>query len=270
MAHPNTQPPSIPAAVLAKADAELTSQEERRRQAREAAEKDRHFAEAVRAYCKATDAVWLAEFSSPFDPQPFLRPIHLSLREACKGLQATNRLAELEKVCHDRTYADFCQFNHRQMSRPSYEWAWELRDRGSKGDVLGGLVTETWHAESLRDALRWLRIFLCGLSGTGAKLPQQEVSAVPQPLSLAAEEAAVLVVLLRASPVRMKAEEMEDKIRLDVKTIRKAIQALRDRNLVEVPAQKKGIGLTSEGRAKATEMPLDAAASLMRPLGTGR
>jgi hypothetical protein len=66
---------------------------------------------------------------------------------------------------------------------------WTPRDPVARASLAGevtaakltdGAVAETWRTEGLRDALRWLRIFLFGLSGEGAVLSDaQQVRGPP-------------------------------------------------------------------------------------------
>jgi hypothetical protein len=73
------------------------------------------------------------------------------------------------------------------LSWPSYEWARRLFEVGCKGELPEALLAQTWDTESLRDAVRWLRVFVAGLSGEGAVLPgtgRQLVLPAPAPLQL--------------------------------------------------------------------------------------
>src|SRR5262249_8066313 len=146
-----------------RADAALADQEKRRGQVDVRAVKDEQCREAARAFCRATDALWLAEHSGGFNPEPFLRSIHNCLWNACEALSQAGRFGDWGKTDHDETYAASRYVNQREMTRVSYEWAQELFKAACDGKLSEIELVNTWRKKSLRDALRWLRIFLCGL-----------------------------------------------------------------------------------------------------------
>jgi hypothetical protein len=243
--------PSIPDDILARADAALTEQRKRRDQARETAAADERCSEAVRAYCRATDALWLAEFSQPFDPQPHLQNTHDALSAAVKALADAGRLAEWEEVDSDEVYSLFRHTNNREMTRPPYEWARELFGRGRKGELPEALVVLTWETASLRDALRWLRVFLCGLSGEGAVLPRLGTAALPSyeespdaglP-SVDDEDLSILRALARRAPLRLNLDQIEAATkspRVSRRAVVPRVQRLLRLGLVARPGGPKG------------------------------
>jgi hypothetical protein len=87
---------------------------------------------------------------------------------------------------------------------------------------------------------------------------------------LTPEDAAILKVLLQAGGVTMTVERIEGKVSLSDKTIRKRLQSLRDRDMVEEPMPKKGHCLTAAGQSLAGGLPADAGAEFLNPARTGR
>jgi hypothetical protein len=133
----------VPADIQARADAALSEQRAKSRQASEAAERNEHCRESVRAYCRATEALWRAEFSASFDPKPFLKAIHKSLVEACNALVKAGRLEVWQGLDPDEVYSRNRYVNHREMLRPAYDWARDLFDFGCNGSL--PLNLSPWH-----------------------------------------------------------------------------------------------------------------------------
>ena len=59
----------------------------------------------------------------------------------------------------------------RAGSAAEYRWAHELFQEAMQSQLSFDIVTDTWRQKSLRRALRWIRVFVFGLSGEGAVLP---------------------------------------------------------------------------------------------------
>jgi hypothetical protein len=184
---------TIPEEVLASADAALAEEQEKRRIACEAADRDEHCRETTRAFGRATEALWRAADSQSTDPGPLLRAVHECLLDSCLALEECGWLAKWEQADHQKIYAAYRQVAFRQMSRPSYQWAQQLFNAGCKEELSETLIVQTWQKQSLRDSIRWLRIFVYGLSGEGGVLPEKQqasgFSSKPEsPLVLAGDE----------------------------------------------------------------------------------
>jgi hypothetical protein len=164
---------TIPDEIVARADAALAEEKENKRIAREMAERDEHCREATRVFGRATEALWLTTDSDSVNLRSLLRSIHEGLLKACLALKECGRLAKWERADHDKTYAHYRQVHFREMSKPSYQWAQQLFNAGCKGELSEALIVQTWQKISLRDAIRWLRIFVYGLSGEGGILPEK-------------------------------------------------------------------------------------------------
>jgi hypothetical protein len=158
----------IPAAFRDAAAADQAAVKARADAFRRRVEKDLDCAEAVRAFRVLTDSLWAA---LPDQAQPLLGAVHTALLGACKALGGADRLAAWGQTDLERAYTNYRIRNQRTLSRTSFDWACELFDRASTGRLPEALLTQTWETVGLRDALRWLRIFVCGLSGEDAVLP---------------------------------------------------------------------------------------------------
>jgi biotin operon repressor len=82
-------------------------------------------------------------------------------------------------------------------------------------------------------------------------LDQQAAQSPSSQQVLISEHAAILKVLLAANSVTMTVEDLEGKLRMSDKTIRKWLQELRSAGLVYEPKSKKGYALTPKGLARA-------------------
>jgi hypothetical protein len=165
MTNQNSPTPRIPAEFRDAAAEAQAAEGARRRAFREQVDRDLRCQEAVWAFRHATNDLWIAP---PDVARSFLAPAHATLLQAVQALADVGRLAAWADTDHERTYDGFRVRNHREMSRASYDWAKEMFDRASKGELPEDLLVETWDEEPLRDALRWLSIFVEELSGEGA------------------------------------------------------------------------------------------------------
>jgi hypothetical protein len=174
-------PSGIPEDVKARAALARAEQKERDRLAREASDRDERCRATTLAYCQAHDNLLAAEcraadvWPPPLAPDQqavddALRALPDTLPAACRALLDAGRLELWKQVDHDGAYL-LCRGSLRPMLRESYDWAVSLFDRSCQGELSPALLVETWETEALRNALRWLRIFLCWLSGQGAVLP---------------------------------------------------------------------------------------------------
>jgi hypothetical protein len=165
------KPSLIPAEIRAAATEALAAEEARRRAFREQVERDQRCHDAVKAFGDATNALWFAAEREPDKVRSRLRRVRRTLVAACTALAEAGRLDSWERIDHGRTYDDFRFLAGRVRSRPSYEWARQLLDQARAGQLPASALAQTWREESLRDAIRWLRVFVYGLSGEGAVLP---------------------------------------------------------------------------------------------------
>jgi hypothetical protein len=127
--------------------------------------------DAVQAFGHAESALWFAPAGDPDRARALLPPVHTALLDACKALAEGGRLEAWERTDHEGTWAAFHVRNQRVMSRSSYDWACRLFSMAREGQLSEALLTETWETEGLRDAFHWLRVFVYGLAGEGARLP---------------------------------------------------------------------------------------------------
>jgi hypothetical protein len=134
------------------ADAVAFAEQERRRQAWERHEKGERCCAAVYEFLHAEEG---------HDPAR----MHQTLGVACAALQETGRLKDWEQVDHEQTYRERRYWNHREMALPTYRVARRLFDAACKGELTEDEMLWAWQKKSLRDAFRWLRLFLYGLSG---------------------------------------------------------------------------------------------------------
>jgi hypothetical protein len=179
MSNDSSPTPRTPAQFRDAAAEAQAAEGARRRDSREKDDRDRRCQEAVWAFRDATDDLWSAP---PDEARSFLAPVRATLLKAVQALADVGRLGDWEQTDHERTYDRFRVRNHREMSRPSYDWAREMFDRASKDELPEDLLVQTWDEKSLRDALRWLRIFVVGLSGEGATwLTKMQEPPTPQP-----------------------------------------------------------------------------------------
>jgi hypothetical protein len=189
MSNDNSPTPRIPAEFRDAAAEAQAADGDRRRAWLEQADRDRRCHEAVLAFRHATNDLWIApenearSFLAPLnEARSLLAPVHATLLNAVQALADVGRLGAWEQTDHERTYDHFRDHNHREMSRPSYGWAREMFARASKGELPEDLLVQTWDEKPLRDALRWLRIFVEGLSGESATwLIKMQEPPTPQP-----------------------------------------------------------------------------------------
>ena len=178
---------ALTADIIAEADAAWKAEQDQQQAAYERFKTEECARQSVRDFCNATDALWFAinaagESRSVFEPKPHLKSIHANLVKAVETLAAAGRLAEWEDSDPDATYSHFCQVDGiRVRTRPSYDCARTLFKRACKGQLTESQLVNTWERESLRDVIRWLRIFLCGLSGEHAVLPRKRQQDSQQP-----------------------------------------------------------------------------------------
>jgi len=110
-----------------------------------------------------------------------MNAVQQTLVDACRALADAGRLETWKQIDHAATFDGFRNVSLRLMSWPSYEWAQTLLDQACAGQLPRALLKQTWGTESLRDAIRWLRIFIVGLSGEGAVLPRMRERAPTAP-----------------------------------------------------------------------------------------
>jgi hypothetical protein len=149
------------------------------RQAHEKAERDDRLQRAVTTFRHATDALWsLPESADAKDVRRRLRSIGQALVEAVQALKDASCWLWPSLGPDDRkeVYARFRVRNYREMSRASFDWACHLFDLAGNGEPIEAQCLQTWQRESLRDAIRWLSIFVHGLSGEGAVLSAKQQS----------------------------------------------------------------------------------------------
>jgi biotin operon repressor len=161
-------PALIPAEIRDAAARAVAAEKARGRAFREQADKEARCAGEVRAFRHATNDLWCAPAG---EVQPLLPTVHAALLGACAALAEAGRLGGWDQVDHERTYDGFRVRNNRTLSRPSYDWGCKLVGRARDGLLTEALFAETWEAPGLRDAFRWLSVFIEGLSGEGAALP---------------------------------------------------------------------------------------------------
>jgi hypothetical protein len=174
-------PTLIPAEIRDAAARAVVNDEDRRRASWAQAEKEERCAGAVRTFRQATNDLWCAP---PGKARPLLPTVHAALLGACAALAEGGRLGAWEQVDHERTYDGFRVRNNRTLSRPSYDLGCRLLGMARDSLLTEALLAETWDAPGLQDALRWLSIFIEGLSGDGAALPgtgQQPTLPAPAP-----------------------------------------------------------------------------------------
>jgi hypothetical protein len=164
MARRNTNLSGIPENILAAAAAEQAETARRRQEAREAFDRDVLCQEIARGFLHAALALWTTD-------SPDIPSIRTALLAACAAIQAAGRLADWSRVNHDKTFDGFRDQGGRALSRTSFNLAQQLFERGCAGELTEEQLIATWEEESLRDAFRWLRVFIAGLSGEGAVLP---------------------------------------------------------------------------------------------------
>jgi hypothetical protein len=239
---------------------------------REKVEMEERCMEAIKRFGDATDNLMTA------DPAT----IHRNLLEACKAIQDFGRLAEWERVDHEETVRRFAQVGNPSVMRPeTYKWGRQLFDAAYHGTLTEDQISATWENEPLRDALRWLRVYVYGLSPGGAVLPtkaqephhpvpakepkrEESPSAPPEQDTVSQQEAAVLKVMLRYHPVRLTVVALSREIRPDEKSIRAYLNSLHRRGLVSAAAGKEGRSLTQTGLEKAKALPKEAGLHLFR------
>jgi hypothetical protein len=168
MSRRKASPSLIPAEIREAAAEAYAADESRRRGILKRAERKQRCTDAVHAFLRAEEPLW---YAPPDKTGPLLSAVHATLLDACKALAGAGRMDAWGEIDHEQTYAGYRQRGTRIMSQESYDWACRLFDRAVAGELPLGLLTETWDAPELRDSLRWLRIFLDGLSGEGAALP---------------------------------------------------------------------------------------------------
>ena len=212
MSNDNSPTPRIPA-EFRDAAAEAQAAEEARRHALwERADRDRRCQEAVWAFRHETNALWSAP---PDEARSFLARVYATLLKAVQALADVGRLGDWERTDHERTYDHFRDHNHREMSRPSYGWAREMFARASKGELPEDLLVQTWDEKPLRDALRWLRIFVEGLSGESATwLIKMQEPPTPQPARTLSDRDAPEELWMPASEAVQRAEKAGLKVSL--------------------------------------------------------
>jgi hypothetical protein len=163
MARRNANLSGIPADILAAATAEQAEANRRREEIRERASRDALCLEAAQTFLRVTQAVPPAT--------PDIPAVCAALLATCQAFQAAGRLADWSRVDHDKTFAGFREQGGRALSRAGYDWAKRLFDAGCVDELTEDSLADTWNEQSLRDAFRWLRVFIAGLSGEGAVLP---------------------------------------------------------------------------------------------------
>jgi hypothetical protein len=179
MSNDNSPTPRIPAQYRDAAAEAQAAEEARRHALWERADRDRRCQEAVWAFRHETNALWSAP---PDEARSFLARVYATLLKAVQALADVGRLGDWERTDHERTYDRFRVRNDRVMSPPTYDWAREMFDLASKGELPEDLLVQTWDEKSLRDVLRWLSVFVEGLSGEGAKwLRKMQEPPTPQP-----------------------------------------------------------------------------------------
>jgi hypothetical protein len=172
MAPQNGGPPPIPEDILAAADAEQAETTRRQLEASEASGRDARCRETAREFLRAAEALWVV---SP----PDIPTLRTALLAACEALRAAGRLVDWCRIAHDKTFDGFRHQGGRRLSKASYDWARQLFENGCAGELVEDRLTATWGENSLRDAFRWLRVFVAGLSGEGAVLPGTEQPPAP-------------------------------------------------------------------------------------------
>jgi hypothetical protein len=93
--------------------------------------------------------------------------------DVCRALRDAERLPEWERVDHEKMYQQYCiQYNGLpSLSRPMQEWAQRLFAAGCGGTLTRDQIRDTLQHTAYHDAIRWLRLFVYGLSGEGGTLP---------------------------------------------------------------------------------------------------
>jgi hypothetical protein len=168
MSPQNDSPPCIPADILADAATEQAEEKRRLEEAQAAHWRDVHCQETARTFLHAA-------LANP----PDIPAVRTALLAACAALRETGRLAGWPRIDHEQTFNDFRDQGGRRLSRAAYRWARQLFEGGVAGELAENQLTQTWEQRPLRDALRWLRVFVAGLSGEGAFLPGTEQPLAP-------------------------------------------------------------------------------------------
>lgn len=153
--------------IKRRAHLEQQARDDQRIAFRERAEKEQRCRDATKAFMDVEHALWS---EVPSKVPPLLHSIHRALIDVCKALAEAGRLAVWEEVDHHDTYKRFSNSAIHVMTRSSYDWARALFDKTRDAQLPLDLVMETWETETLRQAFRWVRIFVAGLSGEGAVL----------------------------------------------------------------------------------------------------
>jgi hypothetical protein len=152
----------IPPEVLAQADAAHEEQE--------AAKQAQIPANRERSELATRLSAAVRELEHVLDP----KKAYKSLMEACQGLAQAGRLAEWEQLTVEETWSvwskSFRENNRLEMTRPPFDWARQLFDRACSGQLQEAEIVQTWERPPLKPAFRWLRTFLCELSGEGVVL----------------------------------------------------------------------------------------------------
>jgi hypothetical protein len=165
----------IPAGIRDAAAAAQDAKDKKRRDLQERADQEQHLTDAVKAFRDATEALWLAAARGSTEEQTrtLMPPVRASLLEVVQALAEVNRVDGWAKIDRERTYADRCVRNGREMTEPSFEWACRLFDQAKDNDPPSEqALAETWQARGLRDTFRWLSIFVHSLAGEGPPLPK--------------------------------------------------------------------------------------------------
>jgi hypothetical protein len=159
----NSDLSNIPEDILAAAAAEQAEAARHRDEVRATQERDALCHETAKEFLRVTLVVPPAA--------PDFPAVRAALLAVCTALKTTGRLADWSRVDHDKTFAGFREQGGRALSRAGYDWAKRLFDAGCVDELTEDSLADTWNEQSLRDAFRWLRVFIAGLSGEGAVLP---------------------------------------------------------------------------------------------------
>jgi hypothetical protein len=168
---------SIPANIIAEADAALGERNERLRKARDEATLNQRCEDAASTFLKAEEALWHAEHGRPCS---CLKAFRDSLMAVSSAFSDAGRLDSWRQVNHDEVFGEYRLSRGTTLEAPIvFRWAQMLFDNACLCDLPERTLLETWDKASLRYAFRWLRIFVAELSGQGAVLNRQGQRVIP-------------------------------------------------------------------------------------------
>jgi hypothetical protein len=168
-AEPAAPPSLIPAEFLDAGAKAQEAEDKRRRARRERYEREQFLADAVKLLHETTEPLLGALTEE--QARPLLPAARAGLISAVRALDQAGRLDRWAQIDRDQTYARYRFHNDREMIRASFDLAcWLFEQFRGDRPPEEGVLAEAWRGWGLRDAVRWLRVIVFGLSGEGGVL----------------------------------------------------------------------------------------------------